>query len=66
MKSIRFSGFMVHVPEEISERYGYSGNVGKKVKDLVKTLNEKNVVLSAICVANMVKQEIHQNYTEIV
>lgn len=66
MKAIRFPGFRVNVPENPNENYTYCGNASKKVKDIVRELNNKKVILNPVSVANMVKQEVHQNFTEII
>lgn len=67
MKTIKFSGFQVAVPENDNEVFSTFGKPPKAVTNMVKILNNKKFIPEgAIVVANMIKREIKQNYIEII
>ena len=66
MATIKFKGFQLRVPTEKGGTYEAFGDAPKKVNDFVKIMNTKDVIVKPELVANMVAQDVGENFTEIV
>lgn len=65
MKKLHYEGFWLNVPENKDEHYSFTGAAPNKVKNAVKLLEKKAVVMPSTVVINSLRKELGIVPTEI-